>query len=442
VFVKNIRRFWYLSIPTGAFIAAICGKALMAPIPEPHQMGKARDLPRSAAPEISPAPGKAGLASADSQVKEALAITDRLQRSHRLEDLGAALGDENPDKALNLLQTLKNRQDRAAFLRGLFYRLASADPKEALTYAHRLTEHNDIATALTSLLDQWRPETDAASRAVCMAEYGVQAGLGMELLSDPADPALAAFWAGQIPNSDGKATLLARIAVAENLTDPKAVSTYGNTLQGSAAYSFYSQYAKGLGERQPGSALAWSNQIDDPVLRVQIQGEILPFLARTDPAGALASLAAMPSGSARDSALEDVLEAVAERDPSGAAAWAQQLSSTQDQAIAAKALGEAIPVASGIAGITLLSGQNISTVGDTMGAAKVSGQIEVGDRILGVAESGADFQSTEGMSMHQIAKMVRGQPGTTVQLQIAPATNGGFGPPHVVTLTRGAQTGS
>ena len=121
---------------------------------------------------------------------------------------------EQPIPATNKLQRLTD-------IRELFRGLAGGDATAALREAKQLTEENERETALLTLVTEWtRGElSPAGQRARYISAFGLEAGLGMELLKTPE---LAIVWANELTDGRGRSALLGQIAMATGGSDPGA----------------------------------------------------------------------------------------------------------------------------------------------------------------------------------------------------------------------------
>src|SRR5499427_561100 len=70
------------------------------------------------------------------------------------------------------------------------------------------------------------------------------------------------------------------------------------------------------------------------------------------------------------------------------------------------------------------------------GPAARSGELKVGDRIVGVAQENGEFTDLVDMPLGQAVEMIRGQKGTTVRLTIIPATTASDATRKTISLVR------
>lgn len=263
-----------------------------------------------------------------------------------------------------------NRVEALARLREQFRALAAGDPKVAMVAAKGLTNEVDRETALLALVTEWNHGDLSLprARATAISTFGLEAGLGMELIGNPQ---LAVLWANEMTEGPPRLALLEQTAAVMLDSDP------------AAAFDLVKQAAPAE-QRQFLNALyaSWASSDTDAALRAAAQIQ--------DPAE-------------RDAALQ----AIRTTAPVGIGAELR----TQD----------GYPVING-----LISGT----------PAEASGQLHKGDRIVGLAQGDNAFVDTHNASLGDVVQMIRGAPGTLVQLQVLPADAAPDSPPHTVTIWR------
>ncbi|MCH8504996.1 MAG: carboxy terminal-processing peptidase [Ectothiorhodospiraceae bacterium] len=70
------------------------------------------------------------------------------------------------------------------------------------------------------------------------------------------------------------------------------------------------------------------------------------------------------------------------------------------------------------------------------GPASKSGQLEPGDRSIGVAQEGEDMVDVVGWRLRDVVDLIRGPKESEVRLRVLPATGGSDAPPRTISLTR------
>lgn len=373
------------------------------------------------------------------RLQAALGIADGLERRQNLERLGVEWANTNVDAALAALAGVQGLADRNALIQGIFHSLSGREPKNALSAVLRLEGASDRLTARQALIAAWAPGTwvdDPKRNAYLVSRYG-SGGLGLQLLLvSPAQDELAVLWANSLDPKEGKVRLLTEIADGFVFRkSPTEALKLGEGLEGEDYVNFLEGFAGSYAKQDGKAALQWSMQIADPVLRENLQQSINSKWAQKNPDEARTCLQTMADGSARDSLLRAIAANLAETDTSAALAWIQELPSPAEQRLATSVLQNVAPV--GI-GAQLSTEGGFPTVSSLMpaGSASMSQQIQAGDRIVGVDSFGDGFVRTAGMDLTRVVNLIRGQPGTTVRLQVSRLNSHGFEAPRVVVLPR------
>ncbi|PWU14334.1 MAG: hypothetical protein C5B50_17290 [Verrucomicrobia bacterium] len=263
-----------------------------------------------------------------------------------------------------------DKLERLTQIREEFHALAAGAAKAALQAAKQLTNDTERETALLTLATEWthgnlrRPE----ERARAIADYGLEAGLGMELAKNPE---LGKLWADELTKGAGRAALLGQIAVGLVSSDAPAAFGLGESLAPNELRDFYNSLFSGWAAEDTASALQTAEQVEDPGTRE----------------GAL------------------------------------------------KAIRSVAPV--GI-GVELAMQEGYPVVGNLVpnGPAELSGLFHKGDRILAVAQGDSSYVDAHNLSLQEIVQMVRGAPGTTLQLQVLPADAPPDSAPRLVSVVR------
>jgi len=68
--------------------------------------------------------------------------------------------------------------------------------------------------------------------------------------------------------------------------------------------------------------------------------------------------------------------------------------------------------------------------------AELSGQLHAGDRIVAIAQGNDSFVDAHGLPLKDLVDMIRGAPGSLLQLQVLPADAAPGSPPQLVAITR------
>ena len=263
-----------------------------------------------------------------------------------------------------------NRLERSAQLREQFRALAAGDPKLAMATAKQLTNDLDRETALLSLVAEWTHGelTPPRQRAWAIANYGLEAGLGMALVKNPD---LAVLWANEMTDGPARLALLQQTAIALLPSDPVAAFALSQQVAPNDQRQFANSVLAGWAGNDTEAALQWVGQLSDPA--------------------------------DRDSGLQAI------------------------RTVAPVGIGAELATQQGYPVINnLIDG----------GSAALSGQLNKGDRIVGLAQGDGAFVDTREMSLQQVVQMIRGAPGTALQLQVIGADAPAGSSPRTVSLLR------
>jgi len=283
-----------------------------------------------------------------------------------------AAGESTPSQTLPEAPPAPlNKAERLAQLRESFRALAAGDPKTALRAAKQLTDETERETALLALVTEWKHgELDPPrQRAMAVATFGLEAGLGVELANSPE---LAVLWANEVAEGQGRAVVLERAALAMLGTDPAGALALSENLAPGDRAQFGASVFAGWGGKDTDAALQYADQLPDPT--------------------------------ERDAAIKAI------------------------QSVAPVGIGTELKMQDGLAVINrLLPGT----------PADLGGQLHAGDRILAVAQGSNPFVDARDMALADLVQMIRGAPGTVLQLQVLPADAPADSSPRTVSVVRG-----
>jgi C-terminal processing protease CtpA/Prc len=154
----------------------------------------------------------------------------------------------------------------------------------------------------------------------------------------------------------------------------------------------------------------------------------------SDPAAAFALADEIPE-SDRRKFYDTVLADWASKDTQAALDWSKQFTDPADRDAALNTIRTAAPVGIGAA-LAMKDGLPVVN-GLIPGApAELSGQLHPGDRILGLAQGDNAFLDAHNLSLQDVVKMVRGDPGTLLQLQVLPADAPEGATPRTISIVR------
>jgi len=159
-----------------------------------------------------------------------------------------------------------NKAERLAQLRETFRAMAAGDPKAALRAAKQLTDETERETALLALVTEWKHgELDPPrQRAVAVANYGLEAGLGVELAHNPE---LAVAWADELTEGESRAVVLEHAALAMLGTDPAGALALSEHLDPGDRSQFSDSVFAGWAQQDTDAALQYAEQLPDPTER-------------------------------------------------------------------------------------------------------------------------------------------------------------------------------
>jgi hypothetical protein len=265
--------------------------------------------------------------------------------------------------------TTTNKVARLAQLREDFRAFAAGDPKAALVAAKQLTNDVERETALLALATEWTHGElgSPRQRAQAIAQYGLEAGLGMAFAKNTD---LALLWANELTEGSARTALLQQTAVEMVASDPAGAFALGQQLAPAEQRQFFNSLFAGWAGNDTDAALSWAAQLPE---------------------------------AERDAALQ--------------------------------AIRSAAPV--GI-GAVLSVQEGYPVINDLLAGAPgaLSGQLNKGDRIVALAQGNNSFVDTRNLPLADVVQMIRGAPGTLLQLQVVSADAPLGSAPRTVSILR------
>jgi hypothetical protein len=158
-----------------------------------------------------------------------------------------------------------DKAERLAQLRETFRALAKGDPKTAMRAAKELSDGTERETALLALVTEWKhgelgpPER----RAWAVANFGLEAGLGVELAHNPE---LAVLWANELTEGQGRTVVLEHAALAMLGTDPAGAVALSQSVQ-AGGHPFFDSVFANWAQQDTDAALQYAEQLSDPTER-------------------------------------------------------------------------------------------------------------------------------------------------------------------------------
>ncbi len=184
----------------------------------------------------------------------------------------------------------------------------------------------------------------------------------------------------------------------------------------------------------PQLALLWANELTDGPGRAALLQQTAVAMVGSDPAAAFALSEQLPQED-RHKFFDAVFAGWGGKDTDAALRWADQLSDPTERAAAIEAIRTEAPVGIGVA-LGIQEGYPVIKELLPGTPAALSGQLHAGDRILALAQGDGSFVEANSFSLADIVKMVRGAPGTPLQLQILPAGAPPNSLPRTVSIVR------
>jgi C-terminal processing protease CtpA/Prc len=133
--------------------------------------------------------------------------------------------------------------------------------------------------------------------------------------------------------------------------------------------------------------------------------------------------------------LDAVFSGWANQDTDAALRWLDQVPDQAERDAALAAIRTVAPVGIGAA-LTVKDGYPIINQLVPGTPADLSGQLHAGDRIIALAQGDNSFIDARTLSLQDIVQMVRGAPGSLLQLQVLSADAPPDSPPRTVPIIR------
>jgi hypothetical protein len=186
--------------------------------------------------------------------------------------------------------------------------------------------------------------------------------------------------------------------------------------------------------KHPEIALLWAEEMTEGAGRTAVLQESARFLVGSDPAGAFALTQKVPEAERRG--FTDALFADwAAHDTDAALRWAEQVPDAAERDAAVRAIRTTAPVGIGTA-LAIQDGYPVinSLVPDM--PAQRSGQLQVGDRIVALAQGNGNFVELNNVPLANIVDAIRGAPYTMLQLKVVSPGAPPNAPPRTVIIMR------
>jgi hypothetical protein len=187
--------------------------------------------------------------------------------------------------------------------------------------------------------------------------------------------------------------------------------------------------------KNPELASLWANELTESQGRTALLGATAVAMVGSNPTAAFA-LGDQVAQTDRRRFLDTVFGGWANEDTEAALRWLDQIPDPGERATALTAIRNVAPV--GIGAALTLNEDGYAVINQLLpGApAELSRQLHAGDRIVALAQGDNTFVDTHSLSLKDIVEMVRGTPGSLLQLQVLSADAPPNSPPRTVPIIR------
>ncbi len=186
--------------------------------------------------------------------------------------------------------------------------------------------------------------------------------------------------------------------------------------------------------KNPDLSLLWANELTDGPGRAALMQQTAIALTASDPTTAFALSEHVPE-SERGKFFDALFAGWAESDTGAALEAADQLADSAEKDAAVRAIRSVAPVGIGAA-LGMQDGYPVINQVLPGTPAEASGQLHPGDRIVGLAQGDSAFVDAHGFALKDIVDMIRGTPGSLLQLQVVRADAPPGSQPQIVAITR------
>jgi hypothetical protein len=184
----------------------------------------------------------------------------------------------------------------------------------------------------------------------------------------------------------------------------------------------------------PELAVLWANELTAGAGRTALLAQTAIGMTAADPSAAFALSDQLPEKDRRRF-FDTVFGGWAEKDTGAAIDWANQLPDPAARDAATQAIRSVAPVGIGAA-LRMDDGYAVINQLFPGMPAELSGQLHAGDRIVAIAQGNDSFVDAHGLPLKDLVDMIRGAPGSLLQLQVLPADAAPGSPPQLVAITR------
>ncbi len=351
-----------------------------------------------------------GKSSSATTLDDLRALHSPVMRLAALTQWGYDLAGQDPDDALHRLDALADGDEKLAFLRGLFTRVAEERaPYEAIQRVKRLDRRLELE-GYQALVSHWTGQSMAKVRDF-RTFYEVL--LGSSGVANDVKEA----WLKAHRGHHAEGRMLAAMAGSMIAEDPEEALALGEGLEGWQREGFVRAVASqwmARGDRE--AAWEWFREQAEGVEEGRLSELIGQWYGR-DKEGATMALGTIsdPDEQLRASALLGELKAQREG-TRAAVAWADALADEAARDAAHAAIYDATP--RGI-GAILNDDQGLLNVGHVMpGTPAEQAGLRTGDRLLEIDSGAGTFESLDGAALGDAVERIRGEPGSALRLRV------------------------
>jgi hypothetical protein len=186
--------------------------------------------------------------------------------------------------------------------------------------------------------------------------------------------------------------------------------------------------------KNPELALLWADELTKGDGRANILQVTARSMISSDSAAAFALIEQLPEADRRNFS-DALFSSWASHDTDAALRWAEQYPDPAEREAAVQAIRTSAPVGIGTA---LAMQDGYPTINGLVPGtpAERSGQLQIGDRIVAIAQGNGEFMELHDVSLAKVVEAIRGAPNTALQLKVIPADAAPNTPPKTVPIVR------
>jgi hypothetical protein len=331
----------------------------------------------------------------------------------------------NLEDALKQIETLPI-SEKKGFITGVFTFVARQRPPAEALALYSQQGDKVRPDALRALASEWvstRGSLDEAKRAALRervqgasgSRVGLEVELTLALAQSQPDDELAKAWLNAFSTHPGRSEMVPVLAgkMIREQPDTLLDRTAGWTEweRERVARTVLTEWAM----RAPQEAWTWY-QAQQNRLGQDLASSVLEPWAGVDPEGAKALLNSLSDPAQRQTAIESIGKALAQKNSAEAIAWADGLQNPEEKEAAHRSIYEATPRGIGAA-ISMQDG--FPTLRSVLPGSPLAGTgIQPGDQFVEVRQADGMHQSLYGMPLESAVRLIRGEPGSELELRV------------------------